>query len=64
MLGPFTPGWRYDVPFFSFLFSVSYVGERPWWPIESLNKGRKKKAKAKREIRSSLSTLDLKDGKL
>ena len=31
--------------YFYFLFLVSYVGERPWWPILSLNKGRKKKAK-------------------
>ena len=30
---------------FYFIFLVSYVGERPWWPIQSLNKGRKKKAK-------------------
>ena len=28
--------------FFSLL---GYVGERPWWPIQCLNKGRKKKAK-------------------
>ena len=26
-------------------FLVSYVEERPWWPIQSPNKGRKKKAK-------------------
>ena len=47
-------------------FLVSYVGERPWWPIQCLNKGRKKKAKGleEREIRSSLLILDLKDGKL
>ena len=25
-------------------FTVSYVEERPWWPIQSPNKGRKKKA--------------------
>ena len=25
--------------------SVSYVGERPRWPMQSPNKGRKKKAK-------------------
>ena len=24
-------------------FLVSCVGERPWWPLQSLNKGRKKK---------------------
>ena len=28
----------------SSLFLVSYVGERPWWPIQSPNKGRKKEA--------------------
>ena len=27
------------------IFLVSYVGKRPWWPIQCLNKGRKKKAK-------------------
>ena len=26
-------------------FLVSFVGERPWWPIQCLNKGRMKKAK-------------------
>ena len=25
-------------------FLVGYVEERPWWPIQSPNKGRKKKA--------------------
>ena len=30
-------------------FLVSYVGERPWWPIQSPNKGRKKKAKELRD---------------
>ena len=45
---------------------MSYVGERPWWPMQCLNKGRKKKAKGleEREIRSSLLILDLKDGNL
>ena len=33
-----------EIEFRSF-FLVSYVGERPWWPIQCLNKGRKKKAK-------------------
>ena len=27
------------------IFLVSYIGERPWWPIQSPNKGRKKKVK-------------------
>ena len=47
-------------------FLEGYVEERPWWPIQSLNKGRKKKASSydDREIRSSLFTLDLKDGEL
>ena len=45
---------------------VGYVEERPLWPIQSPNSGRKKKAKGKaeRETRSSLLILDLKDGKL
>ena len=44
---------------------MSYVGERPWWPIQGSNKGRKKKVKGyEREIRSSLLIFDLKDGKL
>ena len=44
---------------------MSYVEERPWWPIESPNNGRKKvKGYEEREIRSSLLILDLKDGKL
>ena len=30
--------------FFFFFFLVGYVEERPWWPIQSPNKGRKKKA--------------------
>ena len=29
---------------FFFFFLVGYVDERPWWPIKSPNKGRKKKA--------------------
>ena len=47
-------------------FLVGYVEERPSWPIQSPNKGRKKKASSKedREIRSGLLILDLKDGKL
>ena len=42
---------------------MSYVKERPSWPIESPNKGRKKKANGyeEREIRSSLLVLDLKN---
>ena len=50
--------------FFSFL--VSYVGERPWCPIQSPNNGIKKKWKGEeeREIRSSLLIVDLKDGSL
>ena len=27
-----------------FFFLVGYVEERPWWPIQSPNKGKKKKA--------------------
>ena len=32
-------------------FSLRCVGERPWWPVKCLNKGRKKKRKAKRRER-------------
>ena len=48
------------------VFLVGYVGGNPWWPIQSPNKGRKKKAKSLEEsvIRSSLFILDLNDGKL
>ena len=35
---------------YSFLFLLSYAGERPWGPIQSPNKGRKKKAKRLRAI--------------
>ena len=44
---------------------MSYVEEVPWWPIQSPNSGRKKKAKGEeeRETRSSLLILDLEDGK-
>ena len=54
------------LPFLLFFCLVSYVVERPWWPIQSLNNGRKKEAKGSEEkdIRSSLLILDLKDGKL
>ena len=31
---------------------LGHVEERPWWPIQSPNKGRKKKRKAKRTGRS------------
>ena len=50
----------------SCVFLVSYVGERSWQPIQSPNKGRKKKVEGseEREIRSSLLIVDLKDGKL
>ena len=45
---------------------MSYVEERPWWPIQSPNTGGKKKPSSyeDREIRSSLLILDLKVGKL
>ena len=36
--------WVDSIYFFVF-FSVSYVEERPWWPIKSLSKRRKEKAK-------------------
>ena len=39
--------------------------EKPWWPIQGPNKGRKKKAndREEREVKSSLLILDLKDGR-
>ena len=45
---------------------MSYAEERPLRPIQSANKGRKKKVEGpeEREVRSSLLILDLKDGKL
>ena len=45
---------------------VNYVGERPWWPIESPNSGRKKNVKGYggEEIGSSLLILQFKGGKL
>ena len=62
-------GRKSILPFFLFFYFllVTYVGERPWWPIQCPNKGKKKEAKnrkAKRRERSSLLMLDLKDGKL
>ena len=45
-----------------FLLLVSYVGERPWWPKQSLDNGRKKKGEGFRG--KSDQILDLKDGKL
>ena len=40
---------------------MGYVEERPWWPIQSPNKGRKKKAKTKRREKAtkSLSSITL-----
>ena len=51
--------WCIKFPIF---FLVSYVKERPRWPVQSPNKDerRKRKAKEEREIRSSLLILDLK----
>ena len=34
----------YQFLFFFSFFLVGYVEERPWWPIQSPYKGRKKKA--------------------
>ena len=45
---------------------MNFIREKPQWPIKiSNNDGRKKTVKGleEREIRSSLSILDLKDGK-
>ena len=35
-----------SIPDLKFIL-VSYVGERPWWPIQSPNNGREKKVEAK-----------------
>ena len=37
---------------FFFFFLVGNVEERPWWPIQSLNYGKRRKRKAKRRERS------------
>ena len=56
-------GWSQVFHFF--LFLVSYIEERPWWPMQSSNKEERRKRKAKRRgIGSSLLILDLKDGRL
>ena len=34
-----------SLPYFFYFILVCYVGEKPWWPIKCLNKGRKKKTK-------------------
>ena len=36
---------------------MSHVGERPWWPIQSPNNGRKKKVKANMILDLQESTL-------
>ena len=43
---------------------MSYVEERPWWPIQSPSNGRKKKANGQEEseVRSSLLIVDLTEG--
>ena len=48
------------------LFLVNCVEDRPQWPLQSPNEGRKRKSKGQeeREIRSSLLISDLKVGKL
>ena len=40
------------------IFLVSYVGERPWWSMQSPNEGRKTKERAKRRERSEQVTED------
>ena len=42
--------------FFLFLISVSYVAERPWWPIQSHNK-ESKKAKGYERERDQINIL-------
>ena len=38
------------VAFFFVSFLVSYVEERPWWPIKSPSKGRKKSERLRGEV--------------
>ena len=38
---------------------MSYVKERPLWPIKSTNKGKKKKVKSKRRERDQIKFIDL-----
>ena len=46
--------------YISMVLLMSHVGERPWWPIQSPNKGRqKKKRKAKRRERDQIKFIDL-----
>ena len=46
-----TNHWHFGFFFFLFFFFflVSYVGDRPWWPMQSPNNGRKEIAKGKEE---------------
>ena len=47
------------------LFLLSSVEERPWWPIQSLNKGKKESERLRGERdQVKFIDLDLKDGKL
>ena len=38
---------------------MSYVGERPWWPIQSLTKEERRKRAAKRRERDQIKFIDL-----
>ena len=41
------------------IFLVSYVKERPWWPIQSPNKGREKNGKGLRGEGDQIKFIDL-----
>ena len=44
LVGHTGENFSFSIKYF-FFFLVSCAVERPWWPIQSLNKGRKKKVK-------------------
>ena len=49
-----------SLPFtdFFFIFLVSYVGERPWWPIQSPNKIKKEEIESLRGERDQIKFID------
>ena len=42
-----------------YLFLMTYVGERPWWPIQSPNKRRKEESARLRGERDQIKFIDL-----
>ena len=43
---------------------MSFVEERPWWPIQAPQRKKEESQRLRGEIRSSLLILELKDGRL